>query len=180
MPAAPLKMLRWRELMPTRLTSGDATDALSHSSRDELEDRIMGKTAQVVDAIYHSSAQKQIAHGSTRARLANETSARIVTQRRLAKHQLRERLDRPRRHPQQHLYHLSPRRTRATNICCASSPSWTLSPSCKQSNGSQEDSTAGMRRSDFKPLTERCKQREPTQRLQSKGCGAKWLSSPLT
>ena len=30
-----------------RLISGDATDALSSSSRGELEDRVMGKTAQV-------------------------------------------------------------------------------------------------------------------------------------
>ena len=83
----------WQELTSTRLTSGDATDTLSLSSRDELEDRIMGMTAQVVDAVFHSSAHKQIAHGSTRARLASDTSARIATPRRLTQHQLRERLD---------------------------------------------------------------------------------------
>ena len=36
-----------------------------------------------------------------------------------------------------------------------------------------------MRRSDSKPLTARCKQRKPTQQLQSKGYGAKWPSSLL-
>ena len=136
--SAGARMLSWYGPTSTRLTSGDATDALNRSSQDELEGRIMGKAAQEGVAP-HSSAHKQIAHGSTRARLASDTSARIAMPRRLARHQLRERLDRPRRHPQLHLYHLSPRRALVTNICCISSPSWTLSLCCRQSNGSQED-----------------------------------------
>ena len=177
MQAPPLRMLSWYGPTSLRLTPGDATDALSRSSRDELEDRIMGKTAQV-GVVSHSSAHKQIAHGSTRARLASDTTARIAMPRRLAKHRLRERLDRLRRHPQ-HLCLLSPGRARATNTYWTSSPRWMLSLSCNQSSGSQEDLTAGMRRFDSKPLTVRCKQRMPTQRLQSKGCGSK-MAAPST
>ena len=110
MPVSSLRMLSWHGPMSTRLTSGDATDALNRSSRDELEGRIMGKTAQEGVAS-HSSPHTQIAHGSTRARLARDTSARIAMPRRLARHQLRERLDRPRHHPQLHL-------AQASNTCC--------------------------------------------------------------
>ena len=55
MPASALRMLSWQEPTSMRLTSGDGTDALSRSSQDELEDRIMGKTAQV-GAVCRSSA----------------------------------------------------------------------------------------------------------------------------
>ena len=179
MPVSPLWVLNGYGPMSTRLTSGDATDALNRSSRGELEGWIMGKTAREGVAS-HSSAHKQIAHGSTRARLASDTSARIAMPRRLARHQLRERLDRPRRHTQLHLYHLSLRRAQVTNTCCISSPSWTLSLCCRQSSGSQEDWIADMRRFDFKPWIVQCKQQKPTQQLQSKGCGAKWPSAPPT
>ena len=59
---------------------------------------------------------QQIAHGSTLARLASDASARIAMPRRLARHQLRERLDGLRHHTQLHLYHLSLRRAQATNL----------------------------------------------------------------
>ena len=39
-PAHPLRMLDWYGPMSTRLTSGDATDALSRSLRGGLEDRV--------------------------------------------------------------------------------------------------------------------------------------------
>ena len=55
--SAPLRVLGSYGPMSMRLTSGDATDALSRSSRDEREKRIMGKTAQV-GAVSHSSARK--------------------------------------------------------------------------------------------------------------------------
>ena len=53
---SPLRMLDWYGLMSTRLTSGDATDALNRSSRRELEGWIMGKTARE-GAASHSSTQ---------------------------------------------------------------------------------------------------------------------------
>ena len=122
MPVSSLWVLSGNGPMSTRLTSGDATDALNRSSRGELEGWIMGKNAREGVAS-HSSAHRQIAPGSTRARLDSDTSARIAMPMRLARHQLQERLDRPRRHTLLHLYHRSLRRAQATNTCCISSPS---------------------------------------------------------
>ena len=62
MPVSSLWMFSWYGPMSTRLTSAVATDALNRSSRDELEGRIMGKTAQEGVAA-HSSARKQIDRG---------------------------------------------------------------------------------------------------------------------
>ena len=66
MPAAPLKVLRWRELMSTRLTSGDAQmrRAMRHEESSKTGSWARRLRWWMRSIVRH--AHKQIAHGSPR------------------------------------------------------------------------------------------------------------------
>ena len=129
-----------------------------------------GTNSRVVDATRSSSAHKQIAHGSTRARYANVTFCMECHTRHWQSTCNEEVPDRLRYHPLLHFFHLCLRQTRVTSTCF----------SYRQSNVTREDWTAGVQQFDCKPLTQRCKQQKPTQQLQPKDRGARWPSSSLT
>ena len=168
MPALPLLTPSWYGPMSKWLTSGDATDALSRSSRGELEDRIMGKTAQL-GAVSHS-----LAH-TYRAWIYTCTTCQ--------------------RHLRTDCHAKEIGKTPVTRVTGPVATPPTAAPVPPESqtstshehlldllskmdallqlqtiNGSQEDLTAIVRRFDSKPLTARCKRRKPTQRLKSRDC----------
>ena len=171
MPTGQEKVLRRRMLRLLRMTSQDATIALSILPKDELGDRITGKECSGNGCA--SPVHKQIAHGSARARQASVIFASTATPGKLAKHLQRGRLDRPRHHPLVHLFHRYLRQTRAMSTCPlhkVHTIQWIL----------PKKQTAGMLLSDCKPWTEQCMQQKPTQQLQPRDSGARLPSSSLT